>query len=953
MKRRIKWLSYLFVSAMSVALFHPYNIITAESNSTPFEKYGDIKIVTSKENVQKKEKISRQLCDENGNPIQLKGMSTFGLQWEDGSWVLNESAFDALAKDWKCDIIRLAMYVSEEGYKKNPEDMLKKVEDGIKMATDRGMYVLVDWHVLSPGDPSNEEYLSAGEDLSAYKEIKTANPEYRGPQLFFAYLSQKYGSQGNILFEISNEPNGLGTEEKSSETWKEKLLPYHQSVVNAIRKYDKDDKPNIVICGTDNWSQYVDAPITNQVVDTDKENPQIMYTVHFYAGTHDTDVDENGKYWLGSKIENALENGLAVFCTEWGTSEASGDGGPYIDYSERWLNFLAEKKISWCSWSLAKKNEVASAMLSTTSSKPIDHDGDGIPDWTKDELSITGNFVRAMIRGEETPVYKKSETVVDFSDKNISGIVLEDSPVKAKDYKLEIKNIHNNYMIYLPKTSSSVDNPWNGPRISFQDLGTVYSIYDDLIFDVYIDDLASLKDGKLEIQPVIQTEGTNWWGQLDMATLDTNDFVKDEETGKLKASVKIGIGDVPANDKLGHITFILGASNGIYLDNIGFESVHNGDISKIPAIPDEPGTFVSLPFTFESGQREGWKKEGDSKLDYTKITIEEVSKGNNALSFPITLEPGKNEWEDGARMSSSMNIFNLEDCKNYDALAMNVYLEKGKATKGNMQIAVCSIPNGDGYWYQSGTFTLNPLSGEEVVTPSGKELLKYYLYVPLNNKPEDYGKYPFSEDIEIRNIILALHNENSDFDGRVYYDNIRYVDADKLDEIDTEINKKYHNNLIDDNDSQKSALENNKKYEVDNIVYKTLNSKTNNSVEVVSIKKSVSDVVIKDTIVINGVKCKITAVAENIFKNNKKIKSVKIGKNVKSIGAKAFYNCKNLYVITINTTKLTEKSVGANTFGKLMENVKIKVPSSKLNAYKKILYKKGISKKSNIIKIKK
>ena len=801
MKKKFNCILACMLSGIIALTQIPPFCVTAEASQTQektsFEKYGNLKIVTSKKNVQGKEITNRQICDKDGNPVQLKGMSTFGLQWEDGAWVLNDKAFDALAKDWKCDIIRLAMYVSEEGYKANPEEMLKKVEYGIKLATDRGMYVLIDWHILTPGDPMDEEYLSAGEDLEIYKEIKKVHPEYRGPQLFFAYISQKYGDQGNILFETSNEPNGLGTEENSSDIWKEKLLPYHQSVVNAIRAYDKDTNPNIVICGTDNWSQFVDAPILNPVKDIDNENPQIMYTVHFYSGTHDTDVDENGKYWLGSKIENALDNGLAVFCTEWGTSEASGDGGPFIDYSQRWLNFMEEKKISWCSWSLAKKNEVSAAMLSTTASEPSDHNGDGIPEWSSDELSITGNFIRAMIRGEEAPMYEKSEIVMDFPDENVSVTILEDSPVQAADYKPEIKQINGNYMLYLPKTPDSTDNPWNGPRISLQDLGTVYSIYKDLKFDVYIDNTDALKDNKLEIQPVIQTEGRGWWSQLDAVTLTSSNFTQDKESKKLKATVKVGIGDAPANDKLGHITFIIGATNGIYIDNIGFESVYNGDILKAPLTPDEPGTFVSLPFTFENGQREGWKKEGDSKLDYTKISIDKIAEDNSAMSFPVKFEPGKNEWEDGARMTSPMNIFSYEDCQKYDALAMNVYLEQGKATNGKIQLELCSTPNGDGYWYQSGKFTLDPLTGEKVITPDGKQLQKYYVYIPLNNNPEEYGKYPFSENVEIRNIILALHNDNSDYEGLVYYDNIRYVDAQNLDGIDTVINKNYDDYLLD------------------------------------------------------------------------------------------------------------------------------------------------------------
>lgn len=773
-KRSKQFLACALSMSMAMPFIQATTLFAAEvkTGDTAYGKYGNIKVVTTKTKVSGKEVTLRKLCDEKGNAIQLKGMSTFGLQWEEGQWVLNEAAFDALAKDWQCDVVRLAMYVAEDGYKTKPQEMLDKVEKGIKLATDRGMYVIVDWHVLSPGDPMDETYLSAGEDLPAYKEIKEKYPEYRGPQLFFAYLSQKYGDQGNVLFETANEPNGLGSEDKASDTWKEKLLPYHQSVVDAIRTYDKDKNPNIVICGTDNWSQFVDAPINHPVIDLDEENPQIMYTMHFYAGTHDTKADEKGNYWLGSKVEKALNNGLAVFCTEWGTSEATGDGGPYIDYTQRWLDFLEKNDISWCSWSLTRKSEISAAMLPTTPIKPTDHNKDGVPDWTKDELSITGNFVRAMIREEEAPMYGASETVVDFEDGKSHAIVLDDSPISAADYPLEVKTVSDNDMLYLPKTPDSVDNPWNGPRVSFQDLGTYYSLYKDLVFDVYVDDAKALKDDKLEIQPVIQTEARSWWAQLDPVTVTTKDFVKDEMAGKLKATVKVSVGEAPAGDKLGHVTLIMGATNGLYLDNIGFETNYNGDISKAPKVPDEPGTFVAVPFTFESGQREGWKKDGDSKVDYTKITVEELLKGDQALSFPMTFEPGKNEWEDGARLTSAMSIFELEDCKKYQAITMDVYLEAGKATTGKLQLEVCSIPNGDGYWYQSGGMAIDPLKGKEVVAADGRKLMKYEVCINLNK--DNPGEYPFSDNVAIRNIILVLHNQDSDYNGQVYYDNIGY-----------------------------------------------------------------------------------------------------------------------------------------------------------------------------------
>ena len=291
-------------------------ITKPEGFVSAYNKYGTVKIAKDPSTGY------QQLCAEDGTPVQLKGMSTFGLQWDEGNWVLNDAAFDALAYDWKCDIVRLAMYVAEGGYATDPATNLARVEKGIQMATERGMYVLADWHMLEPGDPTDSVYTDAGKDLPEYAEIRAAHPEYTGPQLFFAYLSQKYGNYGNLLFEIANEPVLSGGDQ--SELWKNKLRPYHQSVVEAIREYDKDSTPNIVICGTNSWSQTVDVPTVEPVTDPSvtgglADCNQIMYTLHFYAATHFTSEGE-------SKIQTALNGGIAVFVTEWGTVSADGNG---------------------------------------------------------------------------------------------------------------------------------------------------------------------------------------------------------------------------------------------------------------------------------------------------------------------------------------------------------------------------------------------------------------------------------------------------------------------------------------------------------------------------------------------------------------------------------------------------------------------------------------------------
>ena len=91
--------------------------------------------------------------------------------------------------------------------------------------------------------------------------------------------------------------------------------------------------------------------------------------------------------------------------------------------------------------------------------------------------------------------------------------------------------------------------------------------------------------------------------------------------------------------------------------------------------------------------------------------------------------------------------------------------------------------------------------------------------------------------------------------------------------------------------------------------------------------------------------------ADNACKNNKKVTSITIGKNVKKIGKKAFYGTKKCKTLIITSTKLTSKNVGKNAFSNMNKKVMVKVPKKKYKAYKKLLREKGLSKKAKIRKI--
>lgn len=113
-------------------------------------------------------------------------------------------------------------------------------------------------------------------------------------------------------------------------------------------------------------------------------------------------------------------------------------------------------------------------------------------------------------------------------------------------------------------------------------------------------------------------------------------------------------------------------------------------------------------------------------------------------------------------------------------------------------------------------------------------------------------------------------------------------------------------------------------------------------------RSGASSVTIPASITVDGIRYNVTSVSANAFSGNKTVKKVTIGKNVKTIGKKAFYNCKNLTGIKINTTKLTKTGVKTNAFKGISSKCTVTVPASKASAYKTILQKAGLSTKATV-----
>lgn len=261
-----------------------------------------------------------KLTDAAGNVVQLRGISTHGIAWFPD--YINAECFKELHNNFGINVIRLAMYTAEyNGYcTGGDKNYLKNLIDkGVRYATDNGMYVIIDWHILSDGNPNT--YIGEAKQ-------------------FFNEMASKYAANNNVIYEICNEPNG-GT------SWQD-IKNYANEIIPVIRQYDKDA---VILVGTPNWSQYVDQALADSI--TGYEN--IMYTFHFYAATHRDDMRQN--------VQNVVNAGLPVFVSEFGICDASGNGGIDEEQSGKWIKMLNDNQISYVIWNLSNKNETSSLSL--------------------------------------------------------------------------------------------------------------------------------------------------------------------------------------------------------------------------------------------------------------------------------------------------------------------------------------------------------------------------------------------------------------------------------------------------------------------------------------------------------------------------------------------------------------------------------------------------------------
>ena len=349
----------------------------------PVSQYGQL--MTGK-NSQGKGRIYGS-CEgvQDGAEVQVRGMSLYWSMLPKSTEFWTPEGISTMVRDMNIQVVRAAMGTTSDdwwgcldgtescgddkskhitGYATNPEFQTNLMNTVVKAAIENDIYVIIDWH------------------------SHQANEEVSNATKFFTEMAQKWGKYDHVIFELFNEPKDI--------SWST-IKSYAETIVPVIRQYSD----NLILVGNRQFDQNPQEAIGNTV-----SGENIAYTFHYYANSHCWSGQTTwGSACEGANAQQAIDAGLSVFVSEWGTGNADGGGTPDQSKNTGWQNWIDGNKLSWANWSASKIDEGTAAFQGSSSKTSL-------------QYTTSGNLVKSYLAtnptsytkcgGSETPTFAKA-----------------------------------------------------------------------------------------------------------------------------------------------------------------------------------------------------------------------------------------------------------------------------------------------------------------------------------------------------------------------------------------------------------------------------------------------------------------------------------------------------------------------------------------------------------------
>ena len=349
----------------------------------------------------------------DGAEVQVRGMSLYWSLMPQAVEFWSEEGISTMVNDMNIQIVRAAMATGTEdwsgeyngiqlkGYAVDPTNQKQFMKTVVEAAIKNDIYVIIDWH------------------------SHTANEQTEASKNFFKEMAQIYGKYDHVIFEPFNEPTDI--------EWGV-IKNYADQVVSVIREYSD----NLILVGTPKWDQNPQAAIGNEVNDPKKNT---AYTLHYYANSHCWSGNYSwGGTCEGTNGEQAINAGLSVFVSEWGTADASGGGTPDQGRNQSWQEYINKHQLSWANWSASKISEGTAAFEGSSTKTSL-------------QYTTSGNLVKGYLAtnptsytkcaanggnngGNDTPIFVKTDLNYNVSFSG-NALHIAGAPMTVEIYSLK------------------------------------------------------------------------------------------------------------------------------------------------------------------------------------------------------------------------------------------------------------------------------------------------------------------------------------------------------------------------------------------------------------------------------------------------------------------------------------------------------------------------------------